>query len=301
MGCIKGCLEYLESDVSFPWLYGGTGHAFIINVHEVVCPSGPTAWHTEMLFKLGRNVGYTIDGIWGPATEEKQQAAWDKLRAAMDEGLPCYGWELQIPEFYVVNGYDDTGYYFSGPLADAGAGPKPWKEVGATQIGVLEMYSLRLSRPADDATTVKEALQFALEHAGSPSKWIYPKYRAGLDGFDLWIRALEENKADAMGMAYNAAVCHECRAFAHQFLAEAKKRIGKEAALFDEAEAHYKEVAGVLKTVADLFPFLGTTDEEKKKSVEDAERRTSALAALGSARAAEEKGLDSLGKIAKAL
>ena len=30
LGCIKGCLEYLGSEISFPWLYGGAGHAFII-------------------------------------------------------------------------------------------------------------------------------------------------------------------------------------------------------------------------------------------------------------------------------
>lgn len=30
----------------------------------------------------------------------------------IDEGLTCYGWELDIPEFYVVYGYDNKGYYF---------------------------------------------------------------------------------------------------------------------------------------------------------------------------------------------
>ena len=32
LGCIKGCLDYLGMDVSEPWLYGATGHAFIINI-----------------------------------------------------------------------------------------------------------------------------------------------------------------------------------------------------------------------------------------------------------------------------
>ena len=64
LGCIKGCLEYLNLDVSKAWLFGATGHAFIINIHEAVCPSGPTAWNTEMLFELGRNIGYIPSGIW---------------------------------------------------------------------------------------------------------------------------------------------------------------------------------------------------------------------------------------------
>lgn len=34
LGCIKGCLDYLEMDVSDAWLYGATGHAFIINICE---------------------------------------------------------------------------------------------------------------------------------------------------------------------------------------------------------------------------------------------------------------------------
>jgi len=32
MGCLKGCLDYLDLKVSDAWLYGATGHAFIINV-----------------------------------------------------------------------------------------------------------------------------------------------------------------------------------------------------------------------------------------------------------------------------
>ncbi len=32
LGCIKGCLNYLDLDVTDAWLYGSTGHAFIINM-----------------------------------------------------------------------------------------------------------------------------------------------------------------------------------------------------------------------------------------------------------------------------
>ena len=41
LGCLKGCLEYLGVEMSDAWLFGGTGHAFVMNVHEQVCPSGP--------------------------------------------------------------------------------------------------------------------------------------------------------------------------------------------------------------------------------------------------------------------
>ncbi len=302
LGCIKGCLDYLNLDISEAWLFGATGHAFIINVHEVVCASGPTAWRTEMLFELAKNIGYTVDGIFAFKSEkdfaEKQKKAWERIKQAIDEGIPCYGWELDIPEFYVINGYDDAGYYFSGPLCDDGKGPKQWKQVGDTEIGVLEMYSIEQGQPADDVKAVKQAFEFALEYSKSPEKWIYPKYGAGLDGYDNWIKALEQGKADSLGMAYNSAVWSECRSYAVGFLKEAKSRMDERLShLFDEASKHYEVVAQNLKAIVDVFPFR----DRKPEHIKDEVRVGAGIEHLKVARSAEAKGLTLLEKIIKEL
>jgi len=302
LGCIKGCLNYLGLDVSDAWLFGATGHAFVLNVHEVVCPSGPTAWNTERLFRLGKNIGYEIDGVFGMKSAdgfaEKQNLAWEHAKSAIDRGLPCYGWELDIPEYYVVYGYDDAGYYFSGPGCDEDRGLKPWQELGDTEIGVIEMYSLKPGQAANDAQTVKEALAFALEHATSPAKWIFPKYKAGLAGYDNWIRALESGTADGFGMAYNAAVWAECRGYAVLFLQEARERLDrKAAALFDQALDQYQVVFENLRTVTEAFPFHGMEPEH----VKDQARIRTALDALRSARDAEAGGLEILQRIVNEL
>ena len=301
LGCIKGCIEYLNMEVTDAWLFGATGHAFIINMHEVVCPSGPTAWCTEELFELGKNVGYVIDGICTFKSQEdfaeKQRLAWENTKQAIDEGIPCYGWELEIPEFYVVYGYDDKGYYFSGPRCDAGKGPKPWKELGETGIGVLEMYRVKAGTPSDDVTAITDAFGFVLEHCKSPEKWIFPKYKAGLAGFDVWGHALEMDRADSFGMAYNAAVWTECRDFAVLFLKEAKARVADEfGALFDEAIEHYEVVSQHLNKVSAAFPFPPGGDE-----VADADRCRQAVDHLRIAQNAEEEGLRSLDRIRNAL
>ena len=139
LGCVKGCLDYLNMDVSDAWLFGATGHAFVINVHGVLCPSGPTAWNTEMLTQLGKNVGYESDMVFATKTAddfaEKQRLAWERVKGAIDAGVPCYGWELEIPEYYVIQGYDNEGYYFSGPGCDEGKGPKPWQELERARSG----------------------------------------------------------------------------------------------------------------------------------------------------------------------
>jgi hypothetical protein len=304
LGCIKGCLNYLGIDLSDPWLYGGTGHAFVINLHEGVCPSGPTAWKTVKLFQLGKNLGYRLDGVFGFKHQddftELQKRAWEHTQQAIDQGHPCYGWELEIPEYYVVYGYDDVGYYYSGPGCDEGKGPKPWQELGDTGIGVLELYSVWPGEAADDATTVKQALTFALEHAASPKEWIFEHYRAGLEGFDNWIRALQEGKASDMGMRYNTAVWLECRQNAVGFLEEAKERLaGRANALFEEALAHYTVVSENLGKVAEAYPWTFEASDEDALPVDD--KSCTAVKALQAAREAEAAGLQTLQKIVQAL
>ena len=45
-------------------------------------------------------------------------------------------------------------------------------------------WTIELKAAADDATTVKQALTFALEHAANPQEWIFEGYRAVLLGFE---------------------------------------------------------------------------------------------------------------------
>jgi len=298
LGCIKGCLDYLGLDVTDDWLYGATGHAFIINMNEAVCPSGPTAWNTERLFQLGKNLGYEIDGVFALKTHDdfaqKQQEAWEHARKSLDGGIPCYGWELDIPEYYVVYGYDNVGYHFSGPKCDAGKGPRPWQKLGDTPIGCLELYSVAPGKSAGETDVVKDALTFVLEHAQSPETWVFPKYRAGLAGFDSWIDALKTEKADGFGMAYNSQVWRECRQFAVGFLKEAKDRMpGKFSPMLDESIGHYQVVSQNLGKVADLFPF----QEHRPEYVKDEKRRALGLEHLKQAREAEQAGLKMLQKI----
>jgi hypothetical protein len=297
LGCVAGCLDYMKMNVSNAWLFGATGHAFIINIGEGVCPSGPTAWNTRRMRKLGENVGYVAAGLCASRKDadfgEKQRVFWDNLKLAVESDMPSYGWELDVPEYYVICGYDDVGYYYSGPPREGVAGPKPWEELGDTEIGILEMYSLMPGDAADDRTTVREALHFALAFAEGPAEWVWPRYKAGPAAFDAWAEALEGGAAHVLGAAYNAQVWHECRDFAVKFLEEAKGRLGEQAGFFDEAAGHYRAVASGLKKVAELFPFL----DRGEGHVKDKERCGEAAAALRAARDAERKGLAALAAI----
>jgi hypothetical protein len=306
IGCLKGCLDYLGVEMTDAWLFGATGHAFVMNVHGEVCPSGPTAWRSEVLHELGQAVGYRVERIEGdkrqPGFDDVQKRAWEATRQAIDDGIPVYGWELDFAEYYVVHGYDETGYYFSGPLCDDGKGPKPWRELGKTDIGWLVVHIVRPGEAKDDAAVVKRALEFAVAMRDDPDKWSFDVYKMSLAAYDSWIRAIENGKAGGFGTAFNAIVWAECRNHARDFLVEALGRLeGRCDALFEEAIESYAAVAKNLNGVGEIFPFLNTPDAEKEKNVKDPERCAKALEYLGAARAAEESGLKKLEEIAASL
>jgi hypothetical protein len=266
LGCIKGCLEYLGRDVSLPWLYGGTGHAFIISLDPGVDVSSPDSWNHQPQFNLGPNLGYTIDGfsVWKPDVGEsfpdRQREAWDFVRANIDQGVPCFGFELvaMYGGFWVIYGYDDgvgekpAGYYYSGWEE---SGPLPWGKLGDQFVPLLEVRSVQLCDPASDAQAVAAGLQFALKHAQHPPQWIDAQAKSGPAAWAYWADALESGEAKRDHHTYNAQLWLECREMAVEFCRKASKRLpGRCDAAFDQAADRYSAVCERLKALIELHP-----------------------------------------------
>jgi hypothetical protein len=265
LGCIKGCLEYLGSQVSFPWLYGGTGHAFIISLDPGIDVSSPDSWDHRPQYVLGRNLGYVIDGlsVWKPAAgaafPAKQREAWDFVRANIDQGVPCFGFELKAPYggYWIIYGYEDgegesAGYYYSGWEE---GGPLPWQKLGDQSTPLLEVRSVQRCEAASDVQTVREGLGYALQHAHNPPQWIDTQASAGLAGWQYWARALESGQAKRDHHTYNLGLWLECRQMGVAFLEEAKVRLpGRCDDQFDEAVGWYELVCKKLQALRVLHP-----------------------------------------------
>ena len=260
LGCIKGCLEYLGSELSFPWLYGGTGHAFIISLDPGVDVSSPDSWDHQPQYDLGPNLGYTVDGFSVPKDEagdafpQKQREAWDFVRANIDRGVPCFGFELKAyyGGYWVIYGYDDVGYYYSGWEE---GGPLPWEKLGDLFLPNLEVRSVQRCPAAPAGEAVKEGLAFALAHARNPPEWIDSQARSGPAAWAYWAEALESGEAKRDHHTYNAQLWLECREMGVAFLREAKTCLtGRCDNLFDEAEARYEVVCDKLRAMIELHP-----------------------------------------------
>ncbi len=308
LGALHGCLEFLEINVTQPWLYGITGHGLMINIAvDDICPSGPTAWKPIPLFTGTKNLGVEFDGVfaWPQQSTEaeytkKKEKAWKLVSKALSEGRPCYGWQIgDIPDYYIIYGVDDSGYYFKGYYQEEGAGPKPWKNIGQMFIDITTVK--RVKSPVDDTIQVKEALQAVLRIATNDKEWIMsPKYQAGIAGFDAWIENIEKGKAGQFGNAYNAMVWWECRDMGHKFFQEAKDRLkGKAKPYLEKAVEFYGQVAEQLHEFARLYPFDKDKLTNNPIGINDTSKK--GVEYLKKARDAEAAGLQVIQKIVEVL
>ena len=300
MGCLISCVDYLGLDISDGWLYGGTGHAFVLNLSPDLCPSGPTAWKTEILSKLGRNLGYNFEGIFAyksmPDFREKQRKTYELVKKSIDAGFPCYGWELAVPEFYLINGYDESGYIYKELMGNLD-NSKKWDTLGETGIGILEVYSVQPGEAAEASRVVKDSLEFAIEFDGT-RKHLQLNYESGIQGYETWIQGMKEKTATTGGIAYNSAVWSECRKYAVEFLVEASEKLDYKK-FFEKAIEYYRAVYENLHKIVELYPFSGPPDYETQ--ITDMEKAETAIQLVEEAMSAEKKGLLELGKICNRL
>ena len=273
IACLQGCLDYLGAGLSYSWLCGGTGHAFIINIHAEVDVQGTNDWGPQMLFELAPNLGYRCAGLreLGPSPAQdlaaQRREARKLIERYIDQGKPCYGFcvDPANPDYSPICGYDGQGYYYSAIGYAEPTGPIAWENLGTMWIDWVEVYGVERCEPASDEVVVREALRMALRFAEGPAEWIRPKARSGLAAFAVWADYLESGEAILLHHDWNLQVWLDCRETAVAFLGEAKLRLGKAKGQFDAATQSYRVVAEKLRDAKALIPKIETTWQERRK------------------------------------
>jgi hypothetical protein len=281
-----GCLNALDIDCDTADVAGYSGYAFIMNVAEDLCVSGPTAFDWGMLSEGVAQLG-TSTTSFREAAPEGFRAAYHVVKGEIEAGRPCVLWGTYVPEFGIAVGVEDGSYLVSTfkPLVGEPEPPIPFDKLEAPGgVYVLSFpQPVKVPREEADRAAIRHAAEIMSCESGSP------EYRRGLEAYDTWIAALTEGKADAFGNSYNAQCWAEAKRFAHEFLLRLAGRNESVAAPLGRAAEAYGEAAKHMGVVAELFPF---PDPEEK--VKEAEVRAKAVEALRAARSAEARAMAAL-------
>lgn len=315
LGCVKGCMEYVDRDVDDAWVYGLSGAAFMLNIDRNVDVSGPTSWNWDqagdtafgadshfvpMLRFLGVELGNSVHGrVTDADFENRQGAAAEFIREKIDAGVPLFGWTGGFPEFITLNGYDRAGLIYFTHYIDSGFARCEWQNFGRNDTDNLSVCSVEpIDIPTDMSPAILAALKFALEQrpSGGP---IDPVHEDGVDGYDLWIQCLESGdwlKPDLPGVHHNTACWHECRCYAERFLRLAGEDVGGDLQpRFNEAADHYKQVRRALCQMQTIFvyhyPLPPVSDADLARAID----------LLRTARDEEVKGLAVIEQIVAAM
>lgn len=312
MWALISCARSLGIDESPAWIYGGTGHAFALNVHKTLCPSGPTAWQTHRLMgrpaaHLGLHVQPHAVPKTDPSAPKRRRDIFQTFRKAIDAGNPAMGWEMDVPEWYPLVGYDGEHYVFRN--FDGQHRQLHHAKLGDTEIGIACVMTVARCAAADERVLLREAVRIALDNAAGKHLSNLDNYTAGLDAYDTWIDALaledplQADKMIGFGCAYNAAVWADCRRQVPVFLGEMSERLDVEELqpLLDKATDAYAAVASAMDNLAELFPFDVSQQTQMDERIADKTCRQKGIRALSRARQSEQTALKAINKLADAL
>ena len=274
---IYGAVGYTEKKhLSLVDVMGLTGHAFRMNIEpKQIHIAGPTSFPGGYIFRRNLcNLGFisNLGDAAAPPTPEQVEGTLALIHETLDKGVPAIAFDLFIPEFGLIYGYDDDKQLFHAKDLSQD-GTISYAQFADPKIGVLFVITISESLPHSKYEMLRMALDMIVDHARG-REWnarFKGRYSMGLAGYEAWIKAMEKRKADELGNAYNVEVVADAREFAAQFLRElvvrwngtgsVERRVREFAT---EAAEHYEAVAAAFAELRAMFPFPqgGTPKEE---------------------------------------
>jgi hypothetical protein len=253
IGVVKGALDYYGIVVSPAWAFGGSGHAFLINIHKELCPSGPYCWKQDGFYPLVRNLGLEmVDlGFFHKGSPPEERAALEKeLRGLLDSGQACSFVNL---ENQLIAGYDESAFLLCRPW-DCSPEVTPsrlsfgsWQEFGDEVHA--NFFAFRRAQPRAAATVVRESLRYAVNLFLEPGRHAEEGYGIGPDAYDNWAAAAEAHGA-SHGNWWNGTVWAECRKMASAYFTEIAAKLPDVAGPAKELAAAYQLIAAQLEKIA---------------------------------------------------
>lgn len=278
MSMVAAVARYDGLPHSDAYLFGATGHAFLMNVQPELCPSGPYCFDRSRFYALARGIGIGVvdHGCFMTDASPGARAEVETiLRDALDRGRPA---GLVNMEYQAISGYDATGFVAINPWP-CSDGPAvthltfgTWAEFDP-EVHV-NFFTFEPSPVRSMPEVVDAALRYALELWDAPFTGGYATGRAA---YRVWREAIPVH-GGGHGNWWNAMVWRESRERAAEFLEEVGPRLGEPALL--AAAAEYRTVAEAMAPLTE------------REAPADAK-----LAALQAAESAESRGIARIAEV----
>lgn len=253
MGAVRGALDHYGIGVTDAFTYGASGHAFAMNIHNQLCPSGPYCFDRAPIFALLENVGLHTASLGffhaGSAPNERDNVE-TQLRDALESREPCM---LINMEFQLITACDDTGFRTAQPWPGHDFPPArltygTWSELGDEVH--INFYVFRRGRILAHRAAAQAALAYAVDLWRNPATHSAGDYGMGPDAYANWKSAVEAGHGTGHGCWWNGMVWSESRTRAAEYLREIAPLLPDPSAAAPLAD-HYAAIGSLLQSCAD--------------------------------------------------
>jgi hypothetical protein len=145
-----------------------SGFAFRMWVAVDLCPSATSIWDFDSQKPWVENGGLTCEYVgryWGQddIEEQKRLEAIAIIKKSIDNGIPAIAWDIGVPEWGLVTGYDDAAQMFS-VLAVSGEGEMPYDALGRRELPLLSVLTITGASDKSQKEILKDTMKLAARH-----------------------------------------------------------------------------------------------------------------------------------------
>jgi len=134
-----------------------------------LCPSATSIWDFESQKKWVKNGGIICDYVgryWeqDDIEKERREKAIEIIKKSIDKGVPAVSWDIGIPEWGLITGYDDKEKTFEALSIQGKYLNMPYDTLGKREIPILSVLTVegKSDKPREDI--YYDTLKTAVSH-----------------------------------------------------------------------------------------------------------------------------------------
>ncbi|MBH1942144.1 hypothetical protein I5677_14675 [Mobilitalea sibirica] len=240
-----------------------SGFSFRMWVDAHLCPSATSIWSFDDQKKWVENGGLTCDYVgryWGQDNieEQKRLEAIENIKKSIDNGIPAISWDIGVPEWGLIIGYNDDTQMFSTLAINADhADPTspsyngalmPYNVLGKRELPLLSVLTITGKTEKTQEDILKDTLKLAVSHLKG-DEWC--ENAKGIEAYPALIKHFTEtfNPDASWNMEYYLGTYGALKYYSYRYF----EKVGKTelATIYKDVYSCWQE-AFTIKTTHDI-------------------------------------------------
>lgn len=174
-------------------IIASSGFAFRMWVASDLCPSATSIWAFNEQKSWIESGGITcdyIDRLWGQENieEERRVTASDMIKMSIDNGIAAISWDIGVPEWGLIIGYDDEKQKYATLSITGEEGEMDYLSLGKREIPILNVLTITGINNKSQEDIISDTLKLAKGHLNG-EEWCDNK--KGLEAYPTLISFFE--------------------------------------------------------------------------------------------------------------